>query len=419
MPILPPTVSQMQHHILQCSTDEALLAELIAIPSVNPREQAVAAETPLAEFVADYCRRLGMTARLDEVADGRCNVVATMPGRRTDEWLLLETHLDTVETEGMALDPFTAHVRDGRLYGRGACDAKGPLAAFLSALARITASGRPPERSVVLAGVIDEEHRYRGVTHLLGPEGGTDTTGDGSDRFAARCTGAVVGEPTSLALVVAHKGVMRCRIVATGPGGHSSLPEGRVNPVETAVEVIRYLREEVATRLARQQRPLVGAPTLVTTQISGGSGPNVLPERCEITIDRRTVGGEEPMQVWRELKDELESHFPGLVEVAPPHVVDYALPAQDDGVGAAFSAEVGRALAAHGLDPRGIGVGHGTDASKICRAGIPSVVFGPGSMTEAHTPREFIELGQLATATDVLVTLLTTGSGRTPGGDGD
>ncbi|WP_413106198.1 hypothetical protein [Streptomyces sp. Inha503] len=101
------------------------MAELVAIPSVNPREQAVAAETPLAGFVADYCRRLGMTARLDEVADGRRNVVATMPGRRTDEWLLLETHLDTVETEGMALDPFTAHVRDGRLYGRAPATRRG------------------------------------------------------------------------------------------------------------------------------------------------------------------------------------------------------------------------------------------------------------------------------------------------------
>jgi len=408
----------MQRADLQCSTGEALLSELIAVPSVNPREQAAAAETPLAEFVAEYCRRLGMTARLDEVTDGRCNVVATMPGRRTDEWILLETHLDTVETEGMTLDPFAAHIRDGRLYGRGACDAKGSLAAFLSAPARIAASGHPPERTVVLAGAVDEEHRYRGVTHLLGADAGTNPTGDGGEGFAARCAGAVVGEPTSLALVVAHKGVMRCRIVAKGPGGHSSLPEGRVNPIETIAEVVRYLRDEVATRLTARQQPLVGAPTLVVTQISGGSGPNVLPERCEITIDRRTVGGEEPTQVWRELKDELENRFPGRVEVAAPHVVDYALPAQDDGVGAAFSAEVGRALAAHGLDPAGIGVGHGTDASKICRAGVPSVVFGPGSMAEAHTPGEFIELSQLATATDVLVTLLTTGSGRAPGGEG-
>ncbi|MFC9427698.1 M20 family metallopeptidase [Streptomyces sp. NPDC056987] len=396
-----------------------MLSELIAIPSVNPREEAVAAETRLAQFVAEYCRRLGMTARLDEVTDGRCNVVATMPGRRTDEWILLETHLDTVETEGMTLDPFTAHIRDGRLYGRGACDAKGPLAAFLSALARIAASGHPAERTVVLAGAIDEEHRYQGVTHLLGTGAETNPTGDGGEGFAARCVGAVVGEPTGLALVVAHKGVMRCRIVAQGPGGHSSLPEGRINPVETIAEVVRYLRDEVATRLTARRQPLVGPPTLVVTQISGGSGPNVLPERCEITIDRRTVGGEEPTQVWRELKDELENRFPGRVEVAPPHVVDYALPAQDEGAGAAFSAEVGRALAAHGLDPAGIGVGHGTDASKICRTGVPSVVFGPGTMAEAHTPGEFIELGQLATATDVLVTLLTTGSGSAPRGDGD
>jgi acetylornithine deacetylase len=412
----------MQHGILQCNTDEALLAELIAIPSVNPREAALPAETPLAEFVADYCRRLGMTARLDEVTDGRHNVVATLPGRRTDECVLLETHLDTVETDGMTVAPFTAEIRDGRLYGRGACDAKGPLAAFMSALARIAASGRPPERTVVLVGAIDEEHRYQGVTHLLGDgpaqPGESPAAEGGFGRVGPRPVGAIVGEPTSLALVVAHKGCMRCRIVARGPGGHSSLPDGRVNPVETIAEVVRYLRDEVAPRLTGREQPLVGAPTLVVTQISGGSGPNVLPERCEITIDRRTVGGEEPDQVWRELKDELEGRFPGLVEVAPPHVVDYALPAQDDGDGAAFTTRVGHALAAHGLAPEGIGVGHGTDASKICRAGIPSVVFGPGSMSEAHTPGEFISLAQLHDATDVLTTLLAdghapeTGTGR-------
>ncbi|MEU5838756.1 M20 family metallopeptidase [Streptomyces diacarni] len=400
----------MQHSVLQCNTGEALLAELIAVPSVNPRESALPAETPLAEFVADYCRRLGMTARLDEVTDGRCNVVATLPGRRTDECVLLETHLDTVETEGMTVAPFTAQVRDGRLYGRGACDAKGPLAAFLSALARIAASGHPPERTVVLVGAIDEEHRYQGVTHLLAREAGGSAAHEGGSRIGPRPVGAVVGEPTSLCLVVAHKGVMRCRIAATGPGGHSSLPQGRVNPVETLAEVVGYLRDEVAPRLAARHEPLVGAPTLVVTQISGGSGPNVLPERCEVTIDRRTVGGEEPEQVWRALKDELEGRFSGPVEVAEPHVVDYALPAQDDGAAADFTARVGSALAAHGLDPVGVGVGHGTDASKICRTGIPSVVFGPGSMTEAHTPGEFLDLAQLEAATDVLTTLLADGT---------
>lgn len=185
---------------------EGLLRDLVRIPSVNPRGgPGDGGETAVAEYVRDWLRRRGVRAELYEVLPGRHNVVAVVPGRSA-ETVLLESHLDTVETDGMTVDPYAGEIRDGRLYGRGACDAKGPLAAFMLAVAEL-AAGEPPPRTVVLAGVCDEEHAYRGVLHLL------DTLADRS------VVGAIVGEPTGLVPAVAHKGSSATRSVrGAGPG---------------------------------------------------------------------------------------------------------------------------------------------------------------------------------------------------------
>ncbi|MEW2353041.1 M20 family metallopeptidase [Spirillospora sp. NPDC029432] len=376
---------------------EDLLGRMIRIPSVNPRERAEPAETPLAEFVAAWAEEHGMRARLGEVADGRANVLVTLDGDSA-ETVLLETHLDTVETAGMTVDPYEPTIKDGLLYGRGACDAKGPLAVFLGAMAALAAGG-PRPRTVVLAGVVDEEHVYRGVQAMR-------------REFAEQGiapAGAVVGEPTSLRMVTAHKGCMRCRITARGPGGHSSEPWGKTNPITTAARIAAYLADEYAPALDALARPLVGPPSLAVTMIDGGSGPNVLPESATLTLDRRTVAGEDPHEVWRELRGLLLARFPDGVEVAEPHVVDYALETDPE---SAFVRGFADVLGASGHDPAPKGVGHGTDASKIALDGVPAVVFGPGAIAQAHTPAEFVPLDELHAARDVIEALL-----RRTGGD--
>ncbi|AUS81331.1 acetylornithine deacetylase [Actinoalloteichus sp. AHMU CJ021] len=364
-----------------------LVSQLIRIPSVNPRGRAEPAETPLAEFVADWARRHGMTADLHEVLDGRYNVVVTVPGDSADT-ILLETHLDTVETEGMTVPPFEPTIRDGLLYGRGSCDAKGPLAVFLTAMAELAAGG-PRPHTVTLAGVVDEEHIYRGVLALRDQ--------------GINPVGAVIGEPTSLRMVTAHKGCMRCRITARGPGGHSSEPWGKTNPITTAARIVDYLADEYAPALDAKARPLVGPPSLAVTMIDGGSGPNVLPESTTLTIDRRTVAGEDPHQVWGELRDELLRRWPEGVDVAEPHIVDYALETDPEDP---FVRSVASVLAGAGHNPEAKGVGHGTDASKIALDGVPCVVFGPGAIAQAHTPAEFVPLDELHAARKVVGELL-------------
>ncbi|WP_405869039.1 M20 family metallopeptidase [Streptomyces sp. NBC_00005] len=369
---------------------EELLRDLVRIPSVNPRgQEGDGGETAVAEYVRDWLERHGVQAELHEVLPGRCNVVAVVPGRRP-EAILLESHLDTVETDGMTVDPYEGVVRDGRLYGRGACDAKGPLAAFMLAAAEL-AGGEPPLHTLVLAGVCDEEHAYRGVLHLI------DALAD------RRVVGAIVGEPTGLVPAVAHKGVVRYTVRTTGRAGHSSRPEEAVNAITSMGPVIAHL---ATTAPDVPPHPLLGPATRSITRIRGGTGPNTIPGTCEVDIDRRTLPGEGLEAVWEHDRAELAAFG---AELDPPFTVDPALDTRPD---AAIVTALGRALAAHGLPSTAAGMPFGTDASKLARAGIPSVVFGPGSVTDAHAATESVELAEVELAARVVVTTVRETQGR-------
>jgi acetylornithine deacetylase len=358
-----------------------LVRDLVRIPSINPRDEVGdGGETAVATYVRGWLASHGVRAALHEVLPGRCNVVAVVPGR-TPAAVLLASHLDTVETEGMTVLPYAGDIQDGRLYGRGACDAKGPLAAFMLAVAEL-ARGETPPYTVVLAGVCDEEHAYRGVLHLLRTL---------TDR---QVVGAVVGEPTGLLPVTAHKGVVRYTVRTTGRAGHSSRPADAVNAVSLMAPVLAHLAD---TTPAVDPHPLLGPATRAVTRIRGGTGPNTIPGSCEADVDRRTLPGEDPDTVWRQDRAELASLG---AELDRPFTVDPALDTPPD---APVVAALRAALAAHGR-PSGIqGMPFGTDASKLARAGIPSVVFGPGSVTDAHAAAESVELAEVGLAARVVV----------------
>src|SRR5512137_489324 len=150
---------------MQIDPATSLLQRLVAIPSVNPRDTASPAEADMAEFVAGWLRGAGVEVETQTVLPGRPNVLGRVRGRDGSRTVLLESHLDTVEIDGMTASPFGAEIREGRLHGRGACDAKGPLAAMMLAVAAL-ARDAPPPLDVLLAAVMDEEHHYRGVTAL-------------------------------------------------------------------------------------------------------------------------------------------------------------------------------------------------------------------------------------------------------------
>ena len=370
---------------------EEVLGRLVSIPSVNPRDGDAPAEAAVGEFVAGWLDAAGLRVTRHEVLPGRPNVIAVLPGVDRGRSLLLETHLDTVEPDGMTVEPFEPAARDGRLFGRGSCDAKGCLAAFMLALARVARGGESgrPAVNVVLAAVMDEEYLHRGVDHLV--------------REQPHFDAAVVGEPTLLRPVIAHKGGLRFFVRTTGRGAHSSQPWNGDNAIERMTDVLACIRDTLQPALAMRRHPLVGPATLTVTLIEGGSGINVVPASCTIALDRRTLPGEDHDAVWSEYRRQLEEVAPGHVEVLEPDIVALGL---ESDPGSAVCSALGAALEGAGLDPRPVGVNYGSDAAVLAAARIPSVVFGPGSIDDAHQPDESVELAQVTTAAAVIENLV-------------
>ena len=338
------------------------LGDLVRIPSVNPAFEGGTSEAGVADYVARFCRDRGLEVRLQEVFPGRSNVLARRPGK-TSRRLLFEAHMDTVTAAGMTIPPFEPRIEGGRLYGRGACDTKAGLAAMLHAVAAVE---RPP-CDVWIAAVVDEEHAFRGVLKLC--EG-------------LKADVAIVSEPTGMRLVSASKGVLRWKIRCRGRAAHSSKPHLGDNAITRMARVVLALENDTAA-LGRASHPLVGSPTLSVGLIQGGTQVNIVPDACTISVDRRLIPGEDPVDVRRHYERLLA---PLGAEMDPPMLEDPALETPLD----AAVVRLARELLG---DP--VGVPYGSDASKLSRAGIPSILVGPGSIDQAHTADEYVDLAQV------------------------
>lgn len=362
------------------------LAGLVRIDSVNPEWQGPG-ERAAATEVRRFFEAAGIETWEVEALPGRPNVLARLPGRDASRRVILEAHLDTVSVADMTIPPFEPVIREGKLYGRGACDVKAGLAAMMHALRDIHRSGEPPPCDVLLAAVIDEEHAYRGVLSLI------ETLAGGP-----RPVAAIVAEPTELRVIRANKGVLRWRIATRGRSAHSSKPHLGVNAITAMATVIRALVADEA-RLAGRSHPLVGPATCSIGLIEGGAQVNFVPEHCRITLDRRLLPGETAAGVLAEceaLLDRVRAEHPGLdVRVEPPHLADEAMETPAD---SAVVVTASRVLAELGLDPEPAGVPFGCDCTKLSRAGIPSLIFGPGSIDRAHGAVEYVEIDQVETA---------------------
>lgn len=365
-----------------------LLQELVAISSVNPCFPDGKGEKEIADFVAEYARKAGLEVYRQPVFDGRENVLVGVVGKG-NETLLLETHMDTVTAEGMEIEPFNPQIKDGKIFGRGACDAKASLAAMLQALIEIAKRGSPP-KTVWLAAVVDEENGFKGAQQLV------------SSGF--RADYAVVGEPTNLNIVIAHKGTVRGNIVTYGVSAHSSQPEKGSNAILHMAKVLAAL-ERYDSELKMRHHPLVGSPTLTVTMIHGGRGANLVPDFCQVKVDRRTLPNEDPLAAWDELKRFLKSQPELLdftVEVCEPELVNWGMEVPEDSPPVK---QLSAACQQVGLQPQIIGVRYTSDASFLTRSGIPSLLFGPGNIEQAHTAEEWVEIEQVIAAQKVFETL--------------
>lgn len=364
-----------------------LLAELVAINSVNPAYGGPG-EAEVAAFLRDTLRAAGLEVFSQPVEPGRENVIGVLPGRERSRRVVLEAHMDTVGVEGMTVPPFEPTIRDGRLSGRGSCDTKGGLAAMLAAVLDLAAAGEPPACDVWLAAVVDEEHAYRGVLALV----------DGLATAGGTTAAAIVAEPTGLRIVSATKGVLRFRIQLTGIAAHSSKPWLGVSAISAAAEVVLAL-DRMHTGLAETaSHPLLGPATGSVGLIRGGVQVNIVPESCSLAVDRRLLPGEELEAVQADYRRLVEATLASRKATAAIEtlLVDDALETAADADVVTTAASVCRGL---GLPQAPIGVPYGSDASKLSRrAGVPSIVFGPGSIDQAHAAEESVPLEEVTIA---------------------
>ena len=271
--------------------NEKLLAELIVLPSVNPAFLPAghphAGEGRLAEFLAAVAAGAGLEVEFQKVFPQRANLLARLrPVGKIRRTILLAPHLDTVNVANEK--QFAPTRRNGRLYGRGACDTKGSVAMFVSALCDLAKSNaRPRETEIVFVGLIDEEQGQAGSRALV--------------RRGFRADLAIVGEPTRLKLITAHKGSLWLRLETRGTAAHGATPQFGRNAVHAMSRVVDVLETDYAERLRHRQHPLLGHATVSVGTIAGGSQPNIVPDHCVIGVDRRTLPGETERGVCREL----------------------------------------------------------------------------------------------------------------------
>jgi acetylornithine deacetylase len=375
-----------------------LLSDLVSIPSVNPTGGPITDDTQgearLARFVAEYLAGIGLKPEVLEAPDGRDSVYAILDAGR-DGAVLLEAHLDTVPPNPDQADPFTPRVDGNRLFGRGACDTKGSMAAMLTAVAQIIDSGEKPAVNVIFAAAADEEYGMLGSRAL-------------AEKLEGKAGFAVIGEPTRLRVATSHKGVIRWMVAARGKGAHAATPTLGENAIYRAARLVRALEEHAGSLSAGASHPVLGEGTLSVGTILGGSGVNTVPEGCSFTIDRRYLPNESLEEVEGSLTAALSAALPAdewTIEQLPSEC-----PPLDTPEGSPWVRKVQRALEAEGLEPAAVPLPYATDAAMFARHGIPGVILGPGDAAEAHTAGESIDLGELEKAVRVFRRIVEEGS---------
>lgn len=368
-----------------------LLSSLVGIPSMNPAFMADGSggEAALAGFVESQLRDLGMETQQHEVLPGRPNVFGRLRVPNSKGLLLFECHMDTVGVDTWGPEALEPRVEGTTLHGRGSCDAKGCLTGMILAARELAKRPEELDYDIGLLGVVDEEYRFRGI--------------EGFIKQGIQVTAAVIGEPTELRLVTATKGAVRFTLQTKGRPAHSSQPHKGNNAIYQMVDVIQHLRQTLDPRFAARSHPLVGYPTWAIGIIHGGHAANVIPETCQIVVDRRIIPGETSEGAIREFEEameELAATKPDLhPSVASRDLADWPLDTAEDEeiVQAAM-----RALRAQNLPPEPQGVTYGTDASKLeVKSGVPCIVYGPGDIGYAHTDHERIDLTELVQSADV------------------
>ena len=364
------------------------LTDLVRINSVNPTLSPEGkGEAEIGAYVADKLNQLGLTVTTYEIEPGRVNVVGVLPSAGAGRSLLLNAHMDTVGVEGMTIDPFGGEIRDGRLYGRGAQDMKGSLAAMMAAAKALVDSGVTLAGDLLITAVADEEYASIGMEALV-----QQVTADA----------AIVTEPTDMHICRAHRGFVWFEVETLGRAAHGSRYE---EGIDANMRMGRFLAklDELEQELRRRPgHPLTGPPSLHASQIHGGKEISMYADHCLLQIERRTAPGETVAQATAELQaiiDDLAARDPTFrASVRPtfwrqPFVIDADAP---------IVQSLEKTLAAHlGGEPLHTGQTFWTDAALLADAGIDTVLLGPTGYG-LHSAEEWVDLQSVIDLASVL-----------------
>jgi acetylornithine deacetylase/succinyl-diaminopimelate desuccinylase family protein len=360
-----------------------LTKKMITFETVNPPGN----ELELAKYLNDLLKEMGMDSYLEEVDENRANVIARI-GTRDGKKLVLNGHLDVVPVgSGWTQDPFKPYVSEGKLYGRGSSDMKGGIASMITAAKILIGEKFDFENGeLILAFVVDEELVNKGTRRFL-------KNGDKIDY-------AIIGEPTDLDICVGHKGTIRYNITTLGKACHSSSPDLGINSVYKIAKLILEF-EKYHQSLQSKKHKYLGAPSFAVTVINGGEKDNIIPENCQIQVDRRILPGESVEDIEKEIMDilnklaEEDNEFKYTIE---KYICLLAAEVSDESDLVNICKKTYKDLFDNEVTIKGFTAS--CEQQLFLANGIETLVYGPGSIKQAHIIDEFIEVEQLYKASD-------------------
>lgn len=363
----------------QLTTD--YLRQMVQIDSVNPGlVEGGVGESNMADWLIKTCQALGLETRLQEVAPGRPNVIARWPGSGGGKSLLLTGHTDVVSVENMLGDPFDARIEDGRLYGRGSLDMKGGLASILGAVAALKSSGFQPAGDLWLGFVVDEEYLSIGTDALV---------------QEIKADAAILTEPTDAQMCIAHKGFAWLTLTTLGRAAHGSLYETGVDAVLHMGRLLNELERLETEVFPTRQHSLLGRPSAHASLIKGGLGWSTFPDACTLQVEHRLLPDETPadvMGLWEAAIIRLRTSDPRFQATVK---LDFERPGYEIAPDAPIVQTLRTAYqTVTGGDPVTMGMYAWLDSAILGRAGIPTVIIGPGG-EGAHAAVEYVNLDEV------------------------
>jgi len=347
-------------------------------------------EKAIGEFVANEFRKMSMDVQIHEVEKNRSNIIGILE-QKNKPLLLLDSHLDTVPVDHMD-DPFNPVIKNNNVFGRGSCDTKSTMAMFITALKELQSSDTELAWSIILTGTVDEEFTAKGAYELI--------------KMGLKPDYAIAGEPTELKIIHAHKGVVRFHIETRGKSFHSSKPQLGINAFYTMADIIQGIKKLSDNKFANISHDLLGSPTINPGVIKGGTSVNMVPDACVLDVDIRIVPGYTPDDMLNLVKESIAHVDPADYTIQAPYSVHAALITDKNSPFCRHFMQSCKKF--HNKSVFDV-VTFGTNGTAYSPAGIPTIVFGPGTIDVAHTPDEHLPIDELELSIRILKDFLIRG----------